>query len=95
MLYIEYYQLSAPPCRKNQYDNVEEYYVVVRETGQRELEESHEETKKSTEKLEADYIAHHVHPNTLERIDHSSTHVSLCEFGIHIILPHRPDPKGR
>ena len=39
--------------RKNVYDNVEEFYVITREKGSREQEESHEEIKRSGKKLEA------------------------------------------
>ena len=44
---------TNPICRKNQYDQVEEYHVDVREKGQRKEEESQEEVRKSTEQLEA------------------------------------------
>lgn len=39
--------------RKNCYDGVDEYYVVIRETGQRAEEESQEEIKKRSGGLEA------------------------------------------
>lgn len=39
--------------RKNVYDGVEEFYVITREKGSREQEESHEEIKRSSTKLEA------------------------------------------
>ena len=44
---------TNPICRKNQYDQVEEFYVDVREKGQRKEEESQEEVRKSTEQLQA------------------------------------------
>ena len=52
--------LYVKPCpndfrsyRKNVYDGVEEFYVITREKGSREQEESHEEIKRSNTKLEA------------------------------------------
>ena len=38
--------------RKNQYDEVEEFYVDIREKGQREEKEEQQEIKRSREKLE-------------------------------------------
>ena len=40
-------------CRKNIYDGVEEYHVMIREKGSREAEETHEEKRTSSTKLEA------------------------------------------
>jgi hypothetical protein len=45
--------LSPATCRKNKYDGVDEYYVDVKERGQREEEETKEETRKTMQKLEA------------------------------------------
>lgn len=45
--------LPTPACRKNLYDGMEEYCVVVKERGCREVEESHEESRRSTTALEA------------------------------------------
>ena len=42
-------------CRTNQYDGVDEYYVVTREKGSREQEESQEETRKKVQKIEVGY----------------------------------------
>lgn len=39
--------------RKNQYDDEYEYYVIISEKGQREMEETHEEIKRKIGKLEA------------------------------------------
>ena len=40
--------------RKNRYDDQEEFYVVIKEKGQRELEESREEVKRKVGKIEAE-----------------------------------------
>ena len=42
-------------CRKNLYDGIDEYYVIVKEKGSREQEESKEETRTSTSGIEAWY----------------------------------------
>ena len=39
--------------RQNQYDGVDEYYVLVKETGQHEEEETQEEIRKKRGTLEA------------------------------------------
>ena len=62
MVFLVYICMSlyVKPCpndfrsyRKNVYDGVEEFYVITREKGSREQEESHEEIKRSNTKLEA------------------------------------------
>lgn len=50
---IESIYVSIVACRKNVYDSVDEYYVVVKEKGERELEESKEEIRRKASKLEA------------------------------------------
>lgn len=52
-LYYAYSFLFLNFCRKNVYDGVDEYYVVIKEKGQRSQELSHEEIRKKTERLEA------------------------------------------
>ena len=52
-LYYAYSFLFLNFCRKNLYDGVDEYYVVIKEKGQRSQELSHEEIRKKTERLEA------------------------------------------
>ena len=52
-MFILYNHHRARPCRKNRYDQQDEYLVVVKEHGQREQEESQEELRRSSEKLEA------------------------------------------
>ena len=41
-----YNHVVSAVCRKNVYDNVEEYYVVIKEKGSREEMQSQEETRK-------------------------------------------------
>ena len=43
-----YNHVVSAVCRKNVYDNVEEYYVVIKEKGSREEMQSQEETPKKT-----------------------------------------------
>ena len=46
------------------YDNVEEFYVVIKEKGQREEKHTQEETRRKKEKLEATMSGRHMY--TLE-----------------------------
>ena len=52
-IYTSVLSLGQPSHRKNRYDGAEEYYVVVKEKGQREEEHVEEETRKKTKGLEA------------------------------------------
>ena len=53
-----YSHFNQRVCRKNMYDGIEEYCVVIREKGSREAEESHEERRTSSTKLEAHCMPH-------------------------------------
>ena len=45
--------MYAKVSRKNQYDGVEEFYVTVREKGERKQEESQEEIRRKLSAVEA------------------------------------------
>ena len=45
--------IVAPLARLNRYDGIEEFYVIVREKGSREQEESKEEIKRKQGSLQA------------------------------------------
>ena len=65
-------------CRKNLYDGVEEYYVVTGEKGQRAQEESQEEIRRSTQKLEASNCFHLQQPNVHSDEGNTCTRHSCC-----------------
>ena len=77
--------MCVADCRKNLYDGVEEYYVVTAEKGQRAQEESQEETRRSTQKLEASSCFQLQQLNARSDEGNTIARISCCKqmgFGI-------------
>lgn len=95
ILYIHH---RARPCRKNRYDQQDEYLVVVKEHGQREQEESQEELRRSTEKLEAVILLGKPFAFRATSDDQQESHPNILKpdyfFKIGGFIPDQPDPKG-
>jgi len=57
---IYFFRTNHATARKNMYDGIDEYYVVVKESGSREEEETQEEVRQRKEKESDEAPTEHV-----------------------------------